>query len=456
MKDYKHLNVLHVPSNKIVSIFQFQNDATWIGKERDKLIAIPADTPQEIKEIEMLFTKEFYRYKETPKQQFILPFFKRKSGQPETLSEKREAGESEAHKLAKGEIFVKLFNGELKINGKTIKELGGKDLTISEEYHSDTGHAIADVFIHFGKYPNHHPTYGEGICIEVQFSRQSKTKTEDRTLMRLRTGWSVVWLFKNDFDKGKINKNNLIVPPREEQLKELRETEYSEFIKKMNLAGEIIDKKLNDSITEFGLRSNKIIIERKEQLKNKVDEFRDNIISQEESLAKDTNKKIEILDTRIKELNSFCEDTNEIIERKEKTICESVNKNISIIINSTKTIQKNMEDKLKLLIEDVNLLEKIQKNIDYDLLVKKIIPELFPILKQHIPELNVKELYSSAYEEVKKQMLLCLSKNFKEIKIFNQCPLCNQKLRFESTKIHDERIICGTCYNKLRLGDGKE
>ena len=39
-KDYKHLNVVHKPSNKIVSIFQFTNDATWIGRERDQLIAL--------------------------------------------------------------------------------------------------------------------------------------------------------------------------------------------------------------------------------------------------------------------------------------------------------------------------------------------------------------------------------------------------------------------------------
>ncbi len=265
MTDFKHFKVLHRQSNRIVSIFQFTKDATWKGKEREELIAIPADTPKEVKEIEMCFTHGFKRYEGTEKEQDITAFFKRKSGQPETLSEKRVGGESEAHKLAKNEIYEKLYNKELTINGKNIYELGTKDLTISEEEHSDTGHSIADVLVKFDSYPNHNLLYGLGINIEIQFSNQNRGKTSERTLSRLRDGWSVMWLWKEDFnDDGKLLLKDLNILPREKHLKELKEKEYDNYLEEINELGNILDNK---------------IFEYKDEIKNNINDFKSEIES---------------------------------------------------------------------------------------------------------------------------------------------------------------------------------
>ncbi len=314
MTDFKHFKVLHKPSNKIVSIFQFTKDATWKGKEREELIAIPADTPKEVKEIEMCFTHEFKRYKGTEKEQYINAFFKRKPGQPETLSEKRGGGESEAHKLAKNEVYEKLYNGELTINGKTIYELGAKDLTISEEEYSDTGHSIADTFIHFGKYPNHHPLYNLGIDIEIQYSHQNEFRTKERTLSRLRDGWSPIWLWKEDFDEnGKLKIKNLEVIPREKQLKELNEEEYECSVKKMNELGILIDDKIKlgkDEIIEYMINYKKLSNNLKEEIKELSNNLKNKVEQETESQITNLTKKTEELReeflSKIKEEYSKC------------------------------------------------------------------------------------------------------------------------------------------------------
>jgi len=386
MTDYKHLKVLHVSSGKIVSIFQLTKDITWIGKERDKLIAIPADTPKEIKEIEMCFTQGFKRYEGTKKEQKILPFFKRKSGEPETLSEKRVGGEGESHKLAKNEIYTKLFNGELKINGKTINELGATDLDISEEYHSHSGHAIADVFIHFGEYPNHNIKYGTGIFIEIQFSDQTKETTKKRTLQRLREGWSGCWLNKNDFLDDKLKINNLKVSAREEQLKELREDEFEKFLKKLNSSGELIDKKIKDSGELFSQLTEKISKKKYKEFEEKTDITFDRLKEQWDSIIswEDTIKEQGIE-----------------LDKKESCIFERVEEEkeeIEYLLNKKK---EELNDILS-----VEIKEKLSKEIDFEkvvLLIRKNIDEkeiIKEIVNRHLKEgyVNVKCPFCNSFD----------------------------------------------------------
>ncbi len=360
MTEFKHLKVLHIKSNKIVSTYQLTNDATWIGKERDKLIAIPADTPEEIKEIEMIFTTGHSRYKGTNKEIFILPFFKRKSGQPETLSERKVGGESEAHRLAKNEVYEKLFNNELTINNKTVQELGITDLDISEEYHSKTGHAIADVFLHFGEYPNHHQAYGEGICIEVQFSPQEETKTSKRTLQRLREGWSVVWLWEDDFFCGKLKLKNLKVANREEQLKDLREDEYDNLLKKMNKIGKFIDEKTIDSIGIFSEKTQEISKVKKREFKDWIDDRRDEVIHWDTEIKKERDEEILKLNTcfgTTQRMYKEVEDNLKIAKKTSKEARELSNdakeKINNFIINKSKEIEDNYLESIKLEIKKI-------------------------------------------------------------------------------------------------------
>jgi len=389
--DFKHLKVVHKDSNKIVSIFQFTKDATWNGKERDELIAIPADTPKDISEIKMCFTKTFKRYKGTNKEQIVSPFFKRKSGQPKTLSENRIGGESEAHKLAKNEVYEGLYNGELKINGKTINELGAKDLDVSEERYSITGNSIADVFIQFGEYPNNDPLYGIGINIEIQFSSQNENKTKERTLSRLRDGWSVIWLWKDDFDiNGKLKINDLKILPREKQLKCLREEEYLDFLTKMNDVGNLIDEKI-----EFG----------KEEIQKELKQSKESI--------NELNEKIEFgkeeIQKELKQSNEKIEETIQKQKIKSEELINSFIEEIYLIKDNIKT-EPIKEKILNELCENPELVKEFG-NVFIQLKTKKLMKNVknsFPFylrefFMKHYDEV-IKKIYEDNYGDIKKRL----------------------------------------------------
>ena len=302
MTDYTHFHVMHKASGKVVSIYQMTHDATWAGREKEEFIALPADTPEEVEEIQMCFTRRFKRYGGTEREQSIAPFFKRKPGQVETLSEKKRGGESQAHKLAKEQIYIGLLNGDLKINGKTAKELNVVDLGLEE--HSDTGHSIADVFVKF----DNHPMYKNGVCIEVQFSPQNEEKTKERTLSRLREGWCVIWLWREDFKEGRLIVDNLEVKAHEEYLKDLREDEYEKFLKRMNDVGELIDAKLGESLLRYRENCSKInkiySSEMDDFVKEKIEEWVERSLARDEHEGK-IEKDIECLNSRIEELDEF-------------------------------------------------------------------------------------------------------------------------------------------------------
>ncbi len=376
MTDFKHFKVLHKHSNIIISIFRFTTDASWKGKEREKLIAIPADTPKNINEIQMCFTKQFKRYEGTDKEQDVTAFFKRKSGQPETLSERRVGGESEVHKLAKNEIYEKLYNKELTINGKTIYELGTKDLNISEEKISETGHSIADVLIQFKKYPNHHPLYDLGIDIELQFSTQNESRTKERTLSRLRDGWSVIWLWKDDFDiNGKLKIKDLKVMPREKQLKRLKEKEYEDFLGKMNEIGNLIDNKIKfgkEEIKEEMKKSRKLINHISE---DKINEIKEEVVTIHIEKVDEEFKKLINKEKVISKITSLFGD--EIINNITKEIRENVKGEIEQGINKLNTdgeyIVRNF---LKKMSEEYNSCFNGLDKIDYNKLRGELLNKL--------------------------------------------------------------------------------
>lgn len=448
-KDYKHLNVVHKPSNRIVSIFQFTNDATWVGKERDQLIALPADTPNEIKEIEMSFTTGFKRYEGTSKEQQISPFFKRKSGQPQTLSERKVGGESHTHRLAKDEIYTNLFNGDLKINGKTIKELGATDLGVSQEYHSDTGHNISDVFIPFSEYPNHHPKYGRGICIEVQFSNQNDSKTSERTISRIREGWSVFWIWKKDFNsQGKLLIDNLPVAAREEQLKELREDEFENFLKKTNKIGSVLDEKLINSVNDFKIQT--------KELKDNLfgvwqNEIREHIILPEQEISNEYGEKIRILDCRLEELDSSIDITDDNLKAV-KEIGEEVKKEIKDNLDTfnlevKRLINERLKESLKkeLSLIDFKIIrdefiKKIEEDNNFineigDIFLRLKQNELMKSVKLSFP-LHVREFFLQKFENMLKDIYNDkygdINKKLQEIKTKEDLENPKQRLLIEN------------------------
>ncbi len=442
MLDYKHFIVVHKPSNKIVSIFQMVNDATWIGKEKDKLIALPAETPENVSEIKMTFVNRFKRYKGTSKEQIITPFFRRLSGESETLSERKRESESKAHKLAKNEIYTKLFNAELLINGEDVNKIA-KDMKIKEEGISYSGNSIADVLIEFDKL-SPHPYYGLGICIEVQFSPQNDSKTGERTLSRLRDGWSVYWLWKEDFKDGQLKIKNLKIRSREEQLKNLRDNEYNIFLDKMNSIGKFIDTKIVESENIFfkeTLRIKNLALEeishKSECYKNKLVDCGEDIILSKREISKEIREGVEKLDLKIGELQNT---HNKLLEELKNNFNIKKNELGNIDMEELKTSLINQSK------EDPKFIEDFK-----DIFTKLKIRELMKSVEDQFP-FHVREFFMQRFDK----MLLDMKEDrWGDIKtrldsINNEEDIKNPKERFLIEKSKSE------VYQQKSLGEKYE
>jgi hypothetical protein len=333
MSEAKYNSVIHVTTNKIVTAFKFENDATWIGKEREELIAtanycLPSQT------IKMIFVKAFIR-KDGIK---IHPYFRASPGQPKLII--NLSGESDEHRKAKQNIHDGIYSGEIKINGLSINKNEIEDIYI--EYRtSQKGYVIPDVMIKFKK---EHIKYGLGIFIEVQLSKQYEDETLNRTYSRVMEGFSGIWIWENDLDeKYNLKNKNLIIKSHKELLSELEKERENNFINRINNYGEIIDKKLvtfkaelwnyfDSSYKSFQIESNhfsKDILEKLSEESNILREQKivanelNNAISQTDTkkLKNDINKSVK--DGLIFLEESFKNKTNELLK---KNIDQTINK----------------------------------------------------------------------------------------------------------------------------------
>ncbi len=234
MSSAKYLSVVHEPTGEIVSAYKFENDATWIGKDNDRLIATPIYCKNGAR-VAMIFIKTYLK----KDGKTIYGYFRSTPGE-ENLRES-PVGESNLHKIAKEKIYTGLCSGELTINGKSIDKKLIDDIRV--EYRIGNNQCIIpDVIIVF-KQP--HQKYGLGIFFEIQLSNQTEVKTDERNYQRVIEGLSGIWFFEKHFDESMdlVNKD-IVIEPHKKLLMKLEEERKNKFIEEINNYGNIVDKKL--------------------------------------------------------------------------------------------------------------------------------------------------------------------------------------------------------------------
>jgi len=237
MSTARYNEVIHKATGEYVSVFKFLNDATWIGREKDKLIAKP-NYCEFGKEVNMIMVKDYI--KSNGKE--VNAYFRKKSGETGILNNNM-SGESESHRKAKENVRDMLCNGKLNINGEKLEIKDIKDITIEYRTGKD-GYVIPDVIILF---KNIHPKYGLGIFFEIQFSKQSKKKTIERTYYRVIDGFSGVWLSRNNFDDNlEFIGDDIDIKSHKALLIDIEREMENSFINRLNNYGRVIDNKLID------------------------------------------------------------------------------------------------------------------------------------------------------------------------------------------------------------------
>ena len=136
MSDAKYISVVHIPTDNIVTAFKFENDATWIGKEKDELIAT-ANYCEQGQRIKMIFVQKY----EKKDGKIIASYFRASPGQPKPIT--NLSGESSDHRKAKQNIYDGIYSGEIKINSEVLNKSIIDDIYI-EYRQSKRGSIIPD------------------------------------------------------------------------------------------------------------------------------------------------------------------------------------------------------------------------------------------------------------------------------------------------------------------------
>lgn len=174
--------------------------------------------------------------------------------------------ESKEHKLAKNWIYNRILKKNLifkvsKVNKPTEEDtlVNVKDLNVNwnrvgiEVIVKDSKTKRADILLPFNKFDS---TFGFGIVIEIQFSKQKEKTTEKRNIEWATKGFSVCWLFDTDFIE--ISEN--FIELKEEKLKlnlvgkileEQTEKNYYELKSTAQLFSRQIDQKIDEGIKKI-------------------------------------------------------------------------------------------------------------------------------------------------------------------------------------------------------------
>jgi len=308
MNEAKYISVIHEDTQKLVTAFKFEHDATWIGKEKENLLATHnyCEPGQKIK---MCFVKSFPR----TNGKFVHAYFRAMPGEPNPKNE--ISGESPEHRRAKENVYAGLYSGEIKVDGEPIDLELVKDILI-EHRTSARGYVIPDVKILF---KDIHPKFGLGIFFEIQLSKQKEEETIERTYLRDIEGLSGVWLGYDDFGTDwKFNRNNIEIPSHKKLLLQLEDIRENDFIKRLNKYGEAIDKKINDYEKDV----NNISVESIENVKDDFNSYKKEI----QLVARDEISKIELENLQLKELKEVASNLN-LDELKRKA--DDINFNLS-------------------------------------------------------------------------------------------------------------------------------
>lgn len=314
---------IHKPSGKVVSADKVSRDSSWIGTTNDEWIATE-DTVLNSKsllslgitEVPLLYISTHERYNKGVPTNVRCHF--RSNCEQAVMRE--GINESDEHKIAKEMIAEKLWDKQIKFltdnKTYTVDDFGEFDILIEERLSDNNCSKIADVLV---KFDRQHPDFKKGIVIEVQLSEQNNDATTERTWRRVEEGYTVVWLFRNDFDeKFNLKKDFLILKPYTKLYNDYREY-YKELdkndVKRYSLE---IDRKIQN----LEHISNEIISE----IQAKMQEATNNIRNKEQEMFSRINEKSEKTVTEnVEKIEAGIEyRTSRIAEEHEKKINEAI------------------------------------------------------------------------------------------------------------------------------------
>ena len=347
MSDTKYISVIHKKTQKIVSAFQFENDVTWIGRDKEDLLAtsIYCEPGQKIK---MCFVKSYPKLSGKK----VYAYFRAMPGEPTPKA--GMSGESSSHRKAKENIYAGLYSGEIKINGESI-DLNLVKNIIVEYRTSATEYVIPDVIVLF---KDIHPKFGLGLFFEIQLSEQKAEETIVRTYRRVIEGLSGAWLGLDDFNsEWKFNKDNIEIASHRKLLMNLEFIQENNFIKKINKYGEAIDRKINEY-------ENDVLNISVESIKNVEDDFK-SYKKEIKEVAEAEISKIEFENSQLKELKEVASKLNlEELQERVKNINFELNDFGVQLLNELKNeINKNKKE-VEETFEKIRELENKGKALD--------------------------------------------------------------------------------------------
>ncbi|MFP4019071.1 MAG: topoisomerase DNA-binding C4 zinc finger domain-containing protein [Bacteroidales bacterium] len=259
-------NAIHAETKKSVNSLNIEDDSSFNFPKKEKWYADPneiesydEDKVENIKEIEVKYRKKSKKIiNKFGTEYFISPHFwipnKKKLG-INTVTESKE------HKLAKNFIYNKLLNNDLEFvyskvyspekyknkflaNGKIDKSRIGIEVVCKNNKKQ-----IADILLPFKKRDK---LFGEGIVIEIQFTKQGKKQRKKRTINWCLKGYSISWYKINDFNEVSENfielKDDVMkVEPMYKILKKYKE----ELVKDLRFSTQNLSRKIDEKMEEF-------------------------------------------------------------------------------------------------------------------------------------------------------------------------------------------------------------
>lgn len=169
--------------------------------------------------------------------------------------------ESKEHKEVKNWIYNRIIKKNLIFKVSSKNKPSEKDILINinelDVNYNEVGIEVtvkdskikrADIIIPFNKYNS---TFGFGIVIEVQFSKQKEETTEKRNIEWAIKGFSICWLFEKDFEKLsdeiiELKEDNLKLNLVGKIMEEQKEKNYNEIREITQIYSREIDKKMKE------------------------------------------------------------------------------------------------------------------------------------------------------------------------------------------------------------------
>lgn len=253
-------------TGKLISAFQIAQDSSYQNLDKNEWIA-PTDKITNwdsleklgIKEIPIHYVKDSI-YNKNDKVIARAPCFSLYPNSPaETIAE------SEEHKKYKNWLFNRLKNDDLIfIYSKGTKphkyksfvklselDIDWSEYQIPEETIKAHKKIRADILLPF---KTRDSLFGNGIIFEIQLSNQNEEQTKERTLHRSLMGYSVVWLWEEDFieeeDYLELKDNEISIIPFQTFLYKETDHYLSNIKKTVEEQSRLIDLKIEELINK--------------------------------------------------------------------------------------------------------------------------------------------------------------------------------------------------------------